>query len=262
MSQPSRSPSDLQGFVDDVGWSLLDLDAFVERDTPPRRVAVLDGGFDQERIEGALDDAGDGVWRAGDPEGDLDLADTTTARPIGETLWFTLDDDLLTVAGDEDDIDADGETLADDPTLAALAAALDDHDVYSALLTADDGLLGPVADRALGAAASPEAVAAAEDLPQCEGITGAAAGIADDGEPLIVLAMAHADEDSAEANVDAVTEALAEGELIGNQRPWSELVTVESVEADGTALVVTARPADMVLAQWSHVIVTRSFPPC
>ena len=133
---------------------------------------MLDGDFDRGRMEDALDDAGDGVLRAGDPKGDVDLADTTTARPMGETLWFTLDDDRL-----------------------------------------------------------------------------------------IVLVMAHADADSATANVDVVTDALDQGDVIGYDRLWSDVMTVESVAADGDVLVVTARPADIVLGRWSHVIAARTFPP-
>jgi hypothetical protein len=85
---------------------------------------------------------------------------------MDETLWFTLDDDRLTVAADEADVDDVEEFRTDDPTMAARAAALDDHDVYSAMFTAVDG-----------------------------------------------------------------------------------------------DVVVTARPADIVLGQWSHVIETRTFPP-
>ena len=54
---------------------------------------------------------------------------------MDETLWFTLDDDRLTVAADEADVDDVEEFRTDDPTMAARAAALDDHDVYSAMFT-------------------------------------------------------------------------------------------------------------------------------
>jgi hypothetical protein len=120
-----------------------------------------------------------------------------------------------------------------------------------------------VAARVLGEAASPEQVEALEDeIATCEGMTGVAAGVAHDGEPLIVLAIAHADEASAEANVDVVSDALTEGDILSIQEPWSDRLTVESVEADGTVVVVTARPNQMILAQWSDVVFRRDFPPC
>ncbi|MDD9371235.1 MAG: hypothetical protein PV358_14035 [Acidimicrobiales bacterium] len=268
-AQLQRSATDLGGFEDEVGWSILDVDAFAERDTPPRRVSLLQGDFDRGRLDAALDDNGDAGWVVGNPEGGIDIEGVSVARPLGETLWMDLAGDRLAVAWEDGDIDrvaqADGGdgTLAGDPGLAALAAALDDLEVYSAMLVSDAGMLGaPFAERVLGASATPERVDALEDLPPCTGMTAVATAIADDGEPLLVLAIAHTDEDAAEGNVDAVTTALTEGDQVTRQRPWSETLTVESVEAEGTVVVATARPADMVLAQWYQLIVDRSFPPC
>jgi hypothetical protein len=268
-AQVQSSAAALEDFADEVGWSILDVDSFAERDTPPRRVSVLTGDFDRDRLDEALDDNGDEGWVIGDPEGGVNIEDTSAARPLGETLWMDLDGGRLAITWDEGDIGrvaaADGGdgTLAGDPGLAALAAALDDRDVYSAMLASNgDVLSASFAERSLGASATPERIAAMEDLPRCTGMTAVATAIADDGEPLLVLAIAHADEDAAEGNVDAVTTALTEGDRSFQQGPWSGIVTVESVEAEGTVLVATARPADMVLAQWHQFLVDRSFPPC
>ena len=266
-AQLGRGTSDLQGFVDDVGWTILEVDAFAERDTPPRRVTLLDGSFDPDRLEETLDDAGDGTWVAGDPDGDRDLDGITPARPIGESLWLSLDGDRLTVTWDHDDMPtaraADGGdgTLAGDATLAALGAALDDRDVYSALLLRDDGLLSSVEARMMGERMTPAEIEDI-DLTGCEGMVGAAIGVADDGEPLLVLALGHVDEDAADRNADVVAEVLEDGDELRTRRPWSEILTVESVDTDGTVVVVTARPADMALAQWYGFISNRSFPPC
>ena len=268
-AQVERSASDLASFEEEVGWSILDVDAFVERDTPPRRVSLLAGDFDRDQLDGALDDNGDEGWVLGDPEGGIDVQDVSVARPIGETLWMHLDGDRLAVAWEDGDIgrvvEADGGdgTMAGDPGLAALAAALDDRDVYSAMLAAkEEGLSAPFAERVLGESATPERIEAMEGLPECTGMTAVATAVADDGEPLLVLAIAHTDEDAAEGNVDAVTTALTEGERSFQQGPWSDILTVESVEAEGTVVVVTARPADMILAQWHQLLVDQSFPPC
>lgn len=268
VSQPGRGTSDVQGFVDDVGWSILEVDSFAERATLPRLVTVLDGDFDDDRLDGALDDAGDGVWQVGDPDGGLDMDDITPARPIGEALWLSLDGGRLTVARDEGDLratrDADGGegTLADDPALSSLAQVLDDHDVYSAMLTADDGLLLADPSVVLGERVSSEQIEAL-DLDACEGIIGAAVGIADDGEPLFVLSLAHLDHTVAEGNLAVVTEALEDGARLRTGQPWSDVLSVESIEVDGSVLTATARPgADVPPSMWYGLIADRSFPPC
>ncbi len=268
-AQLQRSATDQEAFADEVGWSFLDVDSFIERDTPPRRLSLLTGDFDRDELDAALDDNGDEGWLIGDPDGGVDVQQTSVARPIGETLWMDLDGDRLAVAWADGDIGRVAEAedgvnlLAEDAGLAALATALDDRDVYSAVLTSsEDALSVPFAERVLGVGATPELIEAMEGLPQCSGMTAAATAIADDGEPLLVLAIAHRNEDAAESNVEAVTTALTEGDQMARQRPWSDLLTVEAVEAEGTVVVATARPADMVLARWYQLIVDRSFPPC
>jgi hypothetical protein len=269
-AQPNHSVSDLEGFVDDVGWSLLEVDSFAGLDTPPDKIAVLDGRFDGDLLDETLEDAGDGVWVAGDPDGDMDFDDTTPARPLGESVWLALDGGRLTATWNEDDMattrDADGGdgTLADDEALSSLAAALDDQDVYSAML-ATGGQIGGLDPGILGESATPEQLEELEEELEgslCEGVTGIAAGVADDGEPLIVLALSHVDEASAEGNVDIVAEALESGEQPRTGITWSDYVTLEAVEADGRVLVATMRPADMVLGQWYSFLYDRSFPPC
>jgi hypothetical protein len=268
VAQTSHS-AQLEEFVEDVGWSILQVDSFAERNTPPDRVAVLTGDFDGDQLDEALDDAGDGVRVAGNPEGGIDPRNTTAARPIGETLWLALDDDRLTITANEDDMararDAGGGegTLAGDETVGTLAGALDDHDVYSAMLEANEAYLTDFADRVLGEGATPEQAEALGDRPRCEGVTGAAVGLADDGEPLVVLVLAHADESAAAANADVVATALDEDDIPTTGRPWSDLLAVESVEADGGAVVVTARPAgETHLTVAYRLLFDRSLPPC
>jgi hypothetical protein len=267
VAQPDRV-AELEGFVADVGWSVLDIDSYAERDTPPQQVSVLEGDFDRGALEDALDDAGDGVLIAGDPSGEYRIDDVTPARPIGQTLWHALDGGRLVVTSDGDDVaatrEADGGdgTLAEDARLAPLAAALDAQDAYSAMLLADDALLTDFADVILGADSPAEAREQLEDLPRCEGVNGAAVGVAHDGEPLIVVALSFVNEQAAESGAGVVEDVLTGGEDFMTRRPWSEMLTVESVEADGSVVVVTARPADLVLGQWQGFLLNRSLPPC
>lgn len=269
-AQTASSAADQEAFVEDVGWSILELDAFGERYTQPRPIAVLDGDFDGGRLDDALDEAGEGLWVAGDPDGEMHVDDITPARPTGEALWLGLDDDRLTVGREEDDVtaarEADGgdDTLAGDEALSSMGAALDDRDVYSAMLVSDPGMSADLAGRVLGSDAAPDELAAElADLPRCDGaMTGVAVGVADDGEPLLVVAIAHADEASAEANVDTISEVLTDGQTLSSARPWSDVLTVESVEAEGTVVVATARPAGIILGQWRQLVMSRDLPPC
>jgi hypothetical protein len=231
-------------------------------------VTVLDGGFDEDQLDSALDDAGDGVWVAGDPDGDIDIRDVTPARPIGQPLWLTLDGDRLRVAGQEPDAAAgDGDTLADVPALVALAGALDDRQVYSAMLaTGGTSTAGPLPDifteRPTSDEAFDDAIEEEATRPRCEGLTGLAVGVADDGDPLIVLVLSQVDGELGEANAAALAEALESGTDVVSDRPWSEVVTVESVDADGDVVVATLRPADMPLGRWRDFMMQRAFPPC
>jgi len=264
-SSPAHLSTDPGGFVDDVGWSILQVDTFVELPTPPHRVTVLTGDFDEAALDGALDDAGDGTWVAGDPEGTFDIANRTPARPLGETLWLALERDRLLVATDEDDMGAaraGDDTLADHPVLTPLAAALDEHEVYSAMLSVPEGGVPDVVGRSLGRGAPDEQRRRLEELPRCEAVTGVAVGVAHDGEPLVVLVTAHADEDAAEAGAEVLAEALASGSELRTGRPWSDILSVESVEADGTVVVALARPGDVSLQVWSSLLQTQSYPPC
>jgi hypothetical protein len=58
----------IEEFVDDVGWSILDVERFVERATPPDTVTVLEGDFSAASLEDSLVTQEDGAWVAGDPE--------------------------------------------------------------------------------------------------------------------------------------------------------------------------------------------------
>jgi len=243
--------------TDDVGWAVPEVDSYAERDTPPARVSVLDGRFERGRLAHALHDAGDGVWVAGDPDGKLHVDEATPARPLGEALWLTLDGHRLRVASKKADVRREGDTLADNPALAALAGALDHHHAYSAMLAAG----GP-----LGADALDEVFSTRSERPvpgpRCDGLTGAAVGVADDGKPLILLAVTQADKAKADGNATAIEGALRTGQDPVTARHWSDIVTVDSVKVEDGVVVATLRPAGMSLGGWRSFMLNRAFPPC
>lgn len=249
-------------FVADVGWTILDVDQFIERQTPPESVMALRGYFDRSALNEAMGQAEDGVWVAGDPDG-RDLAERTAARPLGQPQWLSLQSNWLLITESAEDMDAarsEGdprETLAEDDRLAALAGALDGEDVYTALLANDASATDPVAGAPLREL-SPEVVEAicAKALP--ERPLSLAAGLADDGGPVVVFALLHEDDAAAEANAEAIERMVEEGSSYRTRQRWSELVTLDRVTADGTITVVRLRPTEETsVGIWYDVFLTR-----
>jgi hypothetical protein len=72
----------IEEFEADVGWTMLDVDRFVERATPPDTVTLLEGEW--ESLNAALGPPENGVWVAGDPDRSPNPGDITPARPLGE----------------------------------------------------------------------------------------------------------------------------------------------------------------------------------
>jgi hypothetical protein len=73
-------------------WSILQFDRFVERQSPPNTITVLEGDFEQAAITHAVGEPSGGGWGAGDPDQEgVDFQNTTPARPMGEPVWLTPD---------------------------------------------------------------------------------------------------------------------------------------------------------------------------
>jgi hypothetical protein len=67
---------------------------------------------------------------------------------------------------------------------------------------------------------------------------------------------------AAEQGADVIGDLLRHGDEPVHQRPWSELITVESVEVEAPVVTATARPADLILGGWQNWIPTRAVPGC
>lgn len=258
-SQYQRAAGELDAFVDEVGWSLLDVSWFVEYQVPPGLFTVMGGDFDEDQLTEAMGEPADDIWRLGE-EGengtvgrDPELP-SSAARPLGESLRLALDDDRLIVGRVtqpvEDALEGSDDTLADDPVLSALAGALDDEDVYSAMLmTGRD--FNVVSTMPPG---SPEAVAAAEEEALPEEFNGVAGGLSyEDDHAVAVLVYTHADEEAAASNADALEGLIEDGRSLQSGRPWSELFSVDEVRTNGTTVVArldipTDRPAAQVFS--------------
>jgi hypothetical protein len=259
---------DLAAFTDDVGWNILEVDRFVERQSPPDDVTVLGGSFDDSALTDASGDAEDGTWVAGPggEGGEIDVTDITPARPLGESLWLTLGGDTLTVTRNPDDSasataaasgDADGDVLSADADLAGLAAALDEQSAYSAILLRP-GINGA---GSLGQDVTPEQ---AEQLCQDllpEATTAVATGVtADDDGPVVLVALAHSSADAADANAEALETAVTEGNSGITQQPWSDMFTLDGVEttSDGKVAIARLRPTEPVrTSSWLAMVMQR-----
>jgi hypothetical protein len=221
----------------ELGWSLDDVDALAEVVAPPFRFAVVTGDVDEDALARA-DLAQDGeIYSAGDGEDlEQDPDDVTAARPIGAPLRMAVDDGRLaassSTAAVEGWLEGDGDTLAADDDLAAVAAALDEADAVSAFLARGD-----LTSRAAAIPDEEVAERLADELPIAEPFSAVGVGWgAEDGEAVMTVAYAFGDEDTATAAVTQV-EAAFTGASLQTRRPLTDLVTVEEVEADGSVVV-------------------------
>ena len=255
--------AEIEDFTAEVGWNVLDVARFVERQTAPDTLTVIEGSIDEGALTEAMGDpVADGLWAAGDPEAEdfeTDLDGITAARPLGQTLWMGFDGDLLRVARSrataEGALALDGGTLADDDAYAGLAEGLDTAEVYGAMLVVPGMPWDPA-----GAMASPAQAerACQEALP--EPTTGVATGIAEDGGPVYVVTLAHDSPDAAEANAAALEQLVAEGTSLVSRQAWSDLVTLDGVEVTGDGQVVVARLRPVESgppALWYQMVVQR-----
>lgn len=225
-------------FAAELGWSAADVSWFAEYQVPPDTFTAV-GGVEQFRVADALGERpDDGIWRVGGEDYEVDVQERTAARPLGQALRLALADDHLVISRSTPPVAAaltGGPTLADDPTLSALAAALDSEDAYSALIlsgqpgTFEDQLPTPQAR----AQAEADGVAA---LPHM--FTGVAVGSTQiDGTPYGVFAYVHETEADAAANADAVRTLVTEGASMITGAPWSERFELADIRIDGTTVI-------------------------
>ena len=231
----------------EVGWAPVDVEQAVEVQGS-ESIHVFHGDFDPEAIDEAV--RSDPNWsdqlEVAEHEGtefytwgedNAPSENITTVRPVGrggrmavlgnDTIVWTEATEPMTDTLDA--ISGDAESLADDPELAAVAGALDGADTVSGYL-----LPGPLAvgfdidssfDPTIPAGLQPyEAV-------------GTGTAIADEGNQ-VLLAFHHADESAAEANAEAIEDALDGGTSVDGA-PWPELVELASTDLDGGDLLVT-----------------------
>lgn len=268
------APSDLliQSAIDDAGWrdevgfGVIDLAGDVTSGQPPDDLQTLFGDFDEAAVEqavstdpawsGELDEVeyGDRTYWSWGEDSAIDPSAISTVRRLGESARLFVDADAgvaywantdATIEAALDTFAGDASSLADDPELGPMAAALDELGAYSAILTADGEALQ----------ASPGA-AGGGDGPALEPYEAVATGAAVvDGSARLLVVLVNADEATAEANADRLAQIVAEGSSAVNGRPWSDALGEGEITVDG-ALVAASFPTDDPRL-WNGVVLTR-----
>lgn len=226
---------------EELGWSIAGVDTFIELSNLPKRFTVIRGSATAKDLDRAIGKSDDGIWSLGGDDLEQNLADRTAARSLGESMRMAFDDGLLVVSRTTPPVsewlDGPDSTMADDDNLVAIAKALDNADVYSAMLVEHNFTLLA----ALGASATPEqAKALVENTTTIDKFQALGVGLSSvDGEPTGTFAYAYRSDKAAADAVDSITEVFEQGESIVDQQPLSELFRLRDITATGNVVVVT-----------------------
>ncbi len=233
-------------FAEVAGWSAVDVRSYAELSAPPYTFTVVQGVPDNALAD-SLVDSGDGIRSTREGEDfEQDLEEVSSVDRLGRPIRFLQRDDRVGFGTSTALVTAwaeDGASLADDDSFDAVAAALDEEEVISAVLArAPRGGLAAT----LGQRLSPEQLRAVQEeldgmLPEKPFDT-VGIGWSADGEVHVVYHFA--DDGAARASVDSLERAWREGTTVQGRQPMSDLVTVDEVEAEGEVVVVTVEPAD------------------
>lgn len=250
----SQGPQQVEEFDELAGWSLVDVDSYVEYSTQPNAFTVLSGEFDEATLK-HLPEAAEGVRTVGEGE-DLRIDPTagSAVSTIGQPVRMAAEDGRLAVSGHTPLVERwlgdPEETLADHEGLAALAEALDEADVVSAMLSVG-GASSLREGHPLTESRAPDAETVLDQLearldylPDQAFDAVGVGWTARDGEPVIVVAYHFGDEAAAEASVEPLEAVFTEGESLQTGRPLAELFEVEQIAADGPVVVATLHAAD------------------
>lgn len=241
----SQSSSQYEDVHELAGWTLLDVDSFVEFSTHPHVFTVVTGDFADDTLD-HLPEVAEGVRTVGEGEDGLVNFDQISAvSRTGQPVRMALGEGKLALGGDtrvvQSWVTGVGQTLADDESLARLAVALDSVDVVSAMLVTKQ--LGGFAHFPMPSHDDLE-IPDLEFLPE-HPFSAVALGWAVEGdEPRIVLAYHHFSADSAEASVDQLETLFAEGETVRGGFALADLMEVVEISAEGRVVTAVLRPVE------------------
>jgi hypothetical protein len=181
---------------------------------------VIVTGVDAKGIDAAIGPRSNDVWEIGSDEGGP--AERTAVRRVGEPIRIGQRDDLTLITQDGDDVRSwianSGQTLADNPDLAAVAKELDQHKVYAATIIRQT-FREPTKEMA------PYSVLGL-------GLT------VEKDQPVGVLVYHHADAPNAAANKTFIEKGFASGLSPASNQPYAQNLEIRTAEVVGSDLVI------------------------
>jgi len=227
-----------------LGWSVVDVDSFVEC------VGFAAARVDDVELNPDLPEEDDITLSAEGEIGSISAtADSVPRGPFPFVTGMVLDGDRLAWSRSAEALgdwrSGDGDTLADDADLAALAAALDEHDVYSAAL--QGGRVTPNRPPASGS-------------PGTDHDAVAVGWAFEDGGPQIWIAWKFADSDIAEDAVGDLEDLFSDGTSLTTAQPLTDLLELEEIEADGDVVVARVTSTDGFASRPYIMLQSRDIP--
>lgn len=228
--QVRGASDDAPPVADELGWDLFDVDRYVS-------AWSADGGsldvvlIDADLAAGLGPIGDDGLIRLGDaPDGEFDVQNRTTLRTLGESLKLAVGEGGLVAVSAVTPPVADWaedatQTWADEPDVAAAAAALDR---VEGLYAAGIWVVGP---EVLAASDGAGALGLADGETVVVGFGYAGAGPGQRTRQVFVFA----DEDAAAAALPGIANVASSGAVVGSGR-WTH--EIGDVTQDGRLLIV------------------------
>ena len=261
--------------------ALSDVAADVQAGQPPHLAIAARGNFDTSAIDTAFRNNPDWKDDLTTPEyhghtfyrwlDDLKLDMTrintglfTTlgnsrrmALPDPSTFLYSRDDATMHALLDAGD-DPASVSLAGDDEHLAVATALDEHGVYSALIVGQQLLAPLVSSSNLSPEQAKKVIAEMQEHALKPYLLAGIGETLVDGSPRTVIVLANTDSDAAQANAEALRGLIADGRSMVSQRPWSDYFGVDSVTTDGslTIGVLTLTDPTRVTA-WYQAVMNR-----
>ncbi|HWL43598.1 MAG TPA: hypothetical protein VNQ73_11690 [Ilumatobacter sp.] len=247
-----------------VGWSVIDVDAYVHyQPQPPGYLLVATGTFGDDALAG-LDEVAPGVVTTRDADDfATDFSEMSSLDRLGRAVRLARDGDhiamSLATSLAERWLDGESETLADDTGLLAVAEALDAADVLTALLFRNDFAFVPGAG--VTSAAQIEAMLALVDVTVPFDTVGIGWTVDAAGEPTVVVAyraLAAAGE-----LAEQLRAAYTDGTSVVTNQAIRDTIGARdlNVSVEGAVVTVTYHPGERFW--WSAVqaaVVQRDVP--
>lgn len=228
-----------------IGFTPTDVEWFADASAPPSGFTVFGGPFDESTLVGDLVPVEDGIVSLGEgADFEHNINTENALSRIGVPQRLAAADGRIAVSPSTDLVRSwlAGEVLetaADDPSMLAIAEALDAAGAVSAMLTEPADLID-----AIGPQATPEQVAQIRDQLGVGVLDDSFDGIgvgwhSVDGEPVITFVYALEDGADADAALESVRAIFEDGQSFVTADPISNLLVLDDVVADGSVVVAT-----------------------